>query len=366
MRLRADVVHEVTEFVEEGLNFRMVEETRFVLRWLGKVDQHCRYRSIVLTRKPRPLHQWSGAGVAKLAVTTVQVEVEVTHQLVTVSITHLEEQHILVPDGGLQLAEVEAQQLFVDLERALDDDGAWEVLSDALFVNAETLLLLIFIVSEVPLMENSVQAVLRLQLLEGSDLVIHLVRDAFDQLLLELLDRLRTLGHPVLKNHRSKAFVAVDFGKLASQLDQLGEDWPVGLLNFAIGRNAYSLTGLTVLHIRQGWDELRVRHRYVAIARLTVNLLELLDRAERHSFKLLDVYLDLCMLLVQRQVGKALQLSDLRIQLSDLLVSLCWLQDILILLDSLIDEDLVLLCKVEIFFIGLPIQPKGLQKDAKA
>ena len=278
----------------------MVEETWLFLRWLGKVDQHCRYRSVVLTRQPRPLHEWSGAGMTKLSVATVQVEVEVTHQLLTVSIAHLEEQHILVPDGRLQLAEAEAQQLLVDLERALDNDGAWEVLSNALFVDTETLLLLVLVVSEVPLMEYSVQAVLRLELLEGGDLVIHLVGDAVDQLLLELLDRLRALGHPILENHRSKAFVAAYFGKLASQFYQLGEDWPIGLLYFAIGCDAYSLTGLTVLHKRQGWDELWVRHRDVAIARLSGHLLELFDRAERHSFELLNVYLDFFVLLIQR------------------------------------------------------------------
>ena len=86
--LRADLVHDMTKFMEKGLHFAVIQQGRFALRGLGKVGQHGTNVSLPFTSLNIDASglEWHDASVTVFALTGMQIQVEVTHQITTLGV----------------------------------------------------------------------------------------------------------------------------------------------------------------------------------------------------------------------------------------------------------------------------------------
>eukprot|EP00755_Sulcionema_specki_P004111 Sspe_Gene.4190::Locus_1378_Transcript_1_1_Confidence_1.000_Length_2133::g.4190::m.4190 len=140
VRLRADVVHDVPELMEEGHNIVVAEQGGAVCLLLWEVDQHAVHRNLVI----HALEQVEDGSMVVLPLTGVHIHVELTHQLPPwlCPVVHHKEPDLLVPRLKLvarDFMKCEAQDLLVDLQGGVHDVVEREVLANLLIVNVEFL-----------------------------------------------------------------------------------------------------------------------------------------------------------------------------------------------------------------------------------
>mmetsp|Transcript_22255 Transcript_22255/g.31034 ORF Transcript_22255/g.31034 Transcript_22255/m.31034 type:complete len:239 (+) Transcript_22255:676-1392(+) len=224
----------MTKLMEVGFYFVECQQRRLGWGWLCKVGNHGSCWELSLAINNAALLQAKLSCVSVLAISWVQIQVKVANKVASLGVKYLVLRDIRVPHMSLVFRhqhEFQAKEILVHRQEPRGHFVKREVLLDFLFVNLVLLLQQKLVIeSPVPEVDFAVERlpllllVLSLHFEQHSKFLVSWSVQFLIQIVQEVHDCLRVLGHSLLKDVGSMVLVPKQGSFLLSQLNDLLQD----------------------------------------------------------------------------------------------------------------------------------------------